>query len=533
MKDKNGLKTETAEKNGALLEKQISFFSAAFYAKKIEELIFYELHFVLSKVITARLSEPWEKSREERKKARRAYYFSAEYLTGKQIYKNLMCLDLENEIEEILKKHNRSLSELEQIEDEQLGNGGLGRLSACFLDSAANLKLPLDGYGIFYRFGLFKQKINNGFQYETVSDLYSCGNAWEISRRSETVTVHFSDYDVNAVPFDMPVAAYSGEYVATLRLWQCESKSELDFALFNEQKYDEALKQKNDAENISRVLYPNDSTDVGKELRFRQEYFLASASLTDLLRKHKSEHGSLDGLSKYVAIQLNDTHPVIAIPELIRLLENEGFDFDCALSAAGEIFCFTNHTVMNEALEKWSVSLIEKLCPDIARIIKKIDERARIFSDDKHSYSHGGSLEIISASTVNMAFLACFVCKSVNGVAELHTEILKSEVFKEWHTLFPQKFQNKTNGISQRRFLRLCNPRLSELITDLLSDEGWITDLSLLGGIEKYAENREVLRRFAQIKAENKKRPFRIYRKKRRNFVLSGLHCRRSDKAYP
>lgn len=533
MKDKNGLKTETAEKNGALLEKQISFFSAAFYAKKIEELTFYELHFVLSKVITARLSEPWEKSREERKKARRAYYFSAEYLTGKQIYKNLMCLDLENEIEEILKKHNRSLSELEQIEDEQLGNGGLGRLSACFLDSAANLKLPLDGYGIFYRFGLFKQKINNGFQYETVSDLYSCGNAWEISRRSETVTVHFSDYDVNAVPFDMPVAAYSGEYVATLRLWQCESKSELDFALFNEQKYDEALKQKNDAENISRVLYPNDSTDVGKELRFRQEYFLASASLTDLLRKHKSEHGSLDGLSKYVAIQLNDTHPVIAIPELIRLLENEGFDFDCALSAAGEIFCFTNHTVMNEALEKWSVSLIEKLCPDIARIIKKIDERARIFSDDKHAYSHGGSLEIISASTVNMAFLACFVCKSVNGVAELHTEILKSEVFKEWHTLFPQKFQNKTNGISQRRFLRLCNPRLSELITDLLSDEGWITDLSLLGGIEKYAENREVLRRFAQIKAENKKRPFRIYRKKRRNFVLSGLHCRRSDKAYP
>ncbi len=440
--------------------------------------------------------------RDEDKK--RAYYFSAEFLIGKSLHNNLFNLKLIDKAEEVLNAHGISLKDLEAIEDAALGNGGLGRLAACFLDSAACLKLPLSGYGIRYKYGLFHQKIENGFQKEFVDDWTRFGDPWSIRRDEQSVTVKFHDLEVLAIPYDVPIIGYGGKYATTLRLWQAESPNPFDFDLFNEQKYNLALKLKNECENISRVLYPNDSTDVGKLLRLRQQYFFCSASLQDIIRHLKTEGKYLENMGKYVAIQLNDTHPVISIPELIRLLEIEGYNFSKSLEICKDVFCYTNHTVMPEALESWDIGLIAKISPDIKRIIK------RIFTAQKNEFKKYGkepnkSTAIIFENRVNMAYLASFCSKYINGVATIHTDILKQRVLKDWFELYPEKFQNKTNGVTQRRWLALSNPQLSKLITNLLGTDRWITDYTLFHNLKDFSNDTETLTRLGEIKQENKK----------------------------
>ncbi len=445
----------------------------------------------------------WANSRKRDKTKKRAYYFSAEFLIGRSLYNNLYNLGLEEKAEDMLGIHKLSLKDLEDIEDAALGNGGLGRLAACFLDSAACLKLPLMGYGIRYKFGLFKQTFQNGFQKELIDDWTRFGDPWSKRREIDSVTVDFADFSVKAVPYDIPIIGYGGKYTTTLRLWQAESTEPFDFELFNEQKYDKALKEASTAENISRLLYPNDSTNIGKLLRLRQQYFFCSASLQDIIRRLKAEEKSLEDLKNHITIQLNDTHPVISIPELIRLVEIEGYSFKKALEMSREIFCYTNHTVMPEALESWDMEFIGKISPEIKKIIRKIfAEQKREFK--KYGREPNRDTAIIWENRVNMAYLASFCSKYINGVAAIHTDILKQRVLKDWYSLYPEKFQNKTNGITQRRWLALSNRGLSSLITELLGTNRWITDYRLFHNLKDFALQKDTLKRFQEIKHKNK-----------------------------
>lgn len=489
------------------LENSLVLFAKTEYQKEIKDLSANELHNVVSSAVMAEISDRWAESQKKHNENKRAYYLSAEFLVGRAIYNNLFCLNLGDEVAEILKKYGNDINKMEDVEDAALGNGGLGRLAACFLDSAATLSLPLDGYGIRYKFGLFKQSFENGFQKEHLDDWTRYGDPWSIRKEDEAVEVKFTDETVRAVPYDMPIIGYNTDNIGTLRLWQAEPIEEFDFDLFNDQKYDKSLKAKNNAENISRVLYPNDSTDSGKLLRLKQQYFFSSASLQDILKKFKAKHG--DDFSKLpdeVTIQLNDTHPVISIPELIRLLNIEGVGFDKALEIACNVFNYTNHTIMQEALEKWDMKFVRKISPKIAEIIKKIDAKfkaelkAANFPEELHP-----QVDIIQNKTVHMAYLACYCSKYINGVARIHTEILKDEVLKCWYEMTPEKFQNKTNGITQRRWIGLCNPQLSALITELLGNEDWLNNLDELKKLEKFADDKAVLDRFVEIKKNNKK----------------------------
>lgn len=489
------------------LENSLVLFAKTEYQKEIKDLSANELHNVVSSAVMAEISDRWAESQKKHNENKRAYYLSAEFLVGRAIYNNLFCLNLGDEVAEILKKYGNDINKMEDVEDAALGNGGLGRLAACFLDSAATLSLPLDGYGIRYKFGLFKQSFENGFQKEHLDDWTRYGDPWSIRKEDEAVEVKFTDETVRAVPYDMPIIGYNTDNIGTLRLWQAEPIEEFDFDLFNDQKYDKSLKAKNNAENISRVLYPNDSTDSGKLLRLKQQYFFSSASLQDILKKFKAKHG--DDFSKLpdeVTIQLNDTHPVISIPELIRLLNIEGVGFDKALEIACNVFNYTNHTIMQEALEKWDMKFVRKISPKIAEIIKKIDAKfkaelkAANFPEELHP-----QVDIIQNKTVHMAYLACYCSKYINGVARIHTEILKDEVLKCWYEMTPEKFQNKTNGITQRRWIGLCNPQLSALITELLGNEDWLNNLDELKKLEKFADDKAVLDRFIEIKKNNKK----------------------------
>ena len=489
------------------LEKTLVLFAKTEYQKELKDLTANELHNVVSNAVMAEISDNWSASQKKHSEQRCAYYFSAEFLVGRAIYNNLFCLKLSDEIADILKKYGTDINLMEDVEDAALGNGGLGRLAACFLDSAATLSLPLDGYGIRYKFGLFKQSFENGFQKEHLDDWTRYGDPWSIRKEDETVKVKFGDETVNAVPYDIPVIGYDTDNIGTLRLWQAEAVSEFDFDLFNEQKYDKSLKAKNSAENISRVLYPNDSTDAGKLLRLKQQYFFSSASLQDILKKFKAVHGTdFAKLPEFVTIQLNDTHPVISIPELIRLLGIEGVGFDDALKIACKVFNYTNHTIMQEALEKWDMKFVRKISADVANIIVKIDRKFKAeLKAAKFPEELRYQVDIIQNKTVHMAYLACYCSKYINGVAQIHTEILKDSVLKCWYDMTPEKFQNKTNGITQRRWLGLCNPELSALITELLGNDKWLTNLDELKQLEKFAKDKAVLDRFIAIKQNNKK----------------------------
>lgn len=465
-----------------------------------------EIHNALGNAVMEYASENWQKSKNAHLNSRRACYFSMEFLVGRAVFNNLLCLGIYDETEAVLNEMGKSLSELEEIEDAALGNGGLGRLAACFLDSAASLDLPLDGYGIRYKYGLFKQGIENGFQTETADNWTKYGDPWSVRHDEETVEVKFNGQTVKAVPYDMPIFGCKTNHISTLRLWQSEAVNEFDFNLFNQQKYTEASLEKNSAEDISRVLYPNDDTREGKKLRLKQQYFFCSASLQDITKKHFVRFGSLDNISDSITIQLNDTHPVISIPEFIRILVNSGMEFERAFAITKKVFNYTNHTVMPEALEKWECGLVEELLPEVYSIILQINEKliAEMFAKEKTS-EEIEKIKIVRNGLVNMADMAVYCSSYVNGVAEIHTEILKDTVLVDWYKLYPERFQNKTNGITQRRWLALCNKELSDLITELLGSDKWITNLDELKKLSGYAEDEEVINRFMNIKKNNKK----------------------------
>ena len=478
------------------------------YAKKIEDAEEFEIFNAVSLTIMEEIIDQWNDTKELYGDGKQAFYMSAEYLMGRALGNNLISTGLYDDVKAVLEELNIDINKIEEIEEDAgLGNGGLGRLAACFMDSAATMEIPLTGYGIRYSNGLFSQYIEDGEQKETGDFWLKYGDPWSIRKDCDTVIVNFKDMKVKAVPYDTPIIGYGNKNINTLRLWKCEPVEDFNFTLFNDQKYDAALEDKNRAEDISRVLYPNDSNKEGKMLRLRQQYFFSSASLQDIVRSYKKKHGKVtEAIGDMVAVQLNDTHPTIAIPELIRILiKEEGFEFDEALSVANKVFAYTNHTILAEALEKWNGDLFKELFPEILDIIKEIDKR--FVEELKDKGCTGAEIQefrIINNNTVRMANLAIHVGHAVNGVAQLHTDILKDTELNNWYKLYPEKFQNKTNGITPRRWLRLCNKELSELITELLGNEDWVRDLSLLKNLEKYADDEKVLTRFMEIKHTKK-----------------------------
>lgn len=475
-----------------------------------EEANVYQLHNAIAQAVMSAAYHRIKASRRAHQEHRRACYFSAEFLVGRMVYNNLLCLGVTDIVEEVLAEYGLSLSCMEEIEDAALGNGGLGRLAACFLDSAATLNLPLDGYGIRYRYGLFKQELVDGCQVEKANDWAAFGDAWSRRRDGDVVVVKFRDQVVNAVPYDMPIFGWGTHNVGNLRLWQAESIHPFDFSLFNQQRYDEAVREKNRAEDISRVLYPNDTTREGKILRLKQQYFFTCASITDILRTFKRQFGpAWEKLPDFITIQLNDTHPVIAVPELLRQLTDvEGLDFITAFRIARGVFNYTNHTIMAEALEKWPMDLIWEVVPDIGAILEMINN-ALIKELTVLGVTDEGQLEqykVISGHTVHMARLAIYMSKYVNGVAKIHTEILKHTALKEWYALYPNRFQNKTNGVTQRRWLALCNPEMTELLRKQLGgSEAFLTDLRELRALLPKAEDPAVMEQFIAIKQAKKR----------------------------
>ena len=466
----------------------------------IKEASVAQLHDALSDALMAYIADDWYQSRHNHEKHRCAYYFSAEYLVGRSIYSNMFNLGILDEMKGLFKAKGVDLSCMEEIEDAALGNGGLGRLAACYLDSAATLDLPLNGYGLRYKYGLFKQTFTDGYQTELADDWQKQGDPWGMRRESHQVYVSFSDLIVRAVPYDMPVIGYGTRNINTLRLWQSEPIRDFDFQLFNDQDYERAVLEKNAVEDITRVLYPNDTTPAGKKLRLRQQYFLSSASLQDILIRYKREGHPVSEFCDHVAIQLNDTHPTVSIPELIRLLMEEGLSFEEAFEVTVKTFSYTNHTVMTEALEKWNVELFKSVLPEIFDIIFRINARlcAEIMSRglDCEKYA------IIHNDTIHMANLAVYGSSHVNGVAAIHTEILKTDVLKEWYALYPDRFCNKTNGITQRRWLGLCNPELCGYI-DARVGQGYLTDLSRISGLREHLSDSD-LNAFLQVKKAKK-----------------------------
>ena len=490
------------------LSRDLALFARAAYQLPLAQLTPHQLHDVLAQAVRLHIAPAWERSRRRHAARRRAYYLSAEFLMGRAVGNNLLCSGLWEEAMQVLTREGIDPGRLEDLEDAALGNGGLGRLAACFLDSAATLGLPLDGYGIRYRYGLFRQEFRDGFQREEADDWTRFGDPWSVRREEDAVTVAFGDGLVRAVPYDMPVIGYGGGHISTLRLWQCEPVVPFDFTLFNDQHYDRATRLKNRAEDISRVLYPNDSTPAGRLLRLKQQYFFSSASMQDLLRAFEAAHGAdWARLPKFVTVQLNDTHPVIAVPELIRLLLLRDVPFDEAADIATRVFNYTNHTIMQEALEKWDMATVRKVSPSVARLIARLSQRFDGELDAAGVPAEARpQLQILQGDTVHMAHLACRYSTHINGVAQLHTDILKERVLAQWHRLYPQKLCNMTNGITQRRWLALCNPPLAALLTELLGDGGWVTDLGRLRELAHYADDREVLQRFMAVKKLGKER---------------------------
>ena len=465
------------------------------YDVTLQEATPQELHEALGEAVMMAISDNWSSSKKARLQQRKAYYFSAEYLIGRLVYSNLYNLGILDEMKQLFAAQGVDLAVLEEIEDAALGNGGLGRLAACFLDSAASCDIPLSGYGLRYKFGLFKQSFDDqGSQKENADDWTKFGDPWSYRRYNHTVKVKFPDHTVLAVPYDVPVIGYGTHNINTLRLWQCEAEEELDFSAFNDQDYLRALDQKNKAEDITRVLYPNDSTWEGKRLRIKQQYVLSSASLQDMLRTFKTAHGNdLSRFADYYAVQLNDTHPAMSIPELIRLLMDEGMDFDQSFSIAQRTFSYTNHTVMSEALEKWPLDLLGSVVPEIVDIIRRIDEKLQ--------REHPG-LFIIKDNTAHMANLSVYVSSYVNGVAEIHSQILKDDLFHDWYQVYPDRFQNKTNGVTPRRWMGLCNPELTQMLKYRIGGD-FLKDLDKLSELKPMIDE-DMVRQFNAIKRQKK-----------------------------
>ena len=475
------------------------------YDVPLQEATPQELHEALGQAVMMSIADNWSNSKRARMHQRKAYYFSAEYLIGRLVYSNLYNLGILDEMKQLFAARGVDLAVLEDIEDAALGNGGLGRLAACFLDSAATTDIPLSGYGLRYKYGLFKQSFDaDGSQKEAADDWSKYGDPWSYRRYNHTVKVSFPDHTVLAVPYDVPIIGYETNNINTLRLWQCEPETPLDFNAFNNQDYLRALDEKNKAEDITRVLYPNDSTWEGKRLRIKQQYVLSSASLQDMLRTYKVAHGNdLSHFADFYAVQLNDTHPAMSIPELIRLLMLEGMDFEQSFDIAQHTFSYTNHTVMAEALEKWDLNLMRSVVPDIVDIILRIDERLK---------RENPGLFIVKDNTAHMANLSIYVGSYVNGVAAIHTEILKNDCFKDWYHMYPQRFQNKTNGVTPRRWMGLCNPELTQLIRYRVGGD-FLKDMDKLAKLKPMIDD-DMVRQFNAVKRTKKEQLCKVVAEK-------------------
>ena len=461
---------------------------------------------------------------------KRVYYLSAEFLLGRLLERNLVYTGQTEVAREILAKYGLELETILRREnDPGLGNGGLGRLAACFLDSLATLELPACGYGIRYEFGIFDQQIRDGWQVERGDAWLRFGNPWEIARHEYTVVVNFGgrvqtipdengrlvtcwvDTDkVLGVPYDTPCPGYSNNTVNNLRLWSARASREFNLAVFNDGDYRRAVEEKAMSESISKVLYPKDDTPEGKELRLKQQYFFVCCSISDILRRYKKTHDTLDGFADKVAIQLNDTHPAVAIAELMRVfVDLEGFSWEKAWEITQATVAYTNHTLLAEALERWPVWMFERLLPRHLQIIYEINTRflrqVEIrFPRDHERLRRMSIIEEGDIKQIRMAHLAVVGSHSVNGVAALHTDLVKSQLLPDFYEFWPERFNNKTNGVTPRRWLRVCNPDLAKAITCELGDESWLVDLDKLKGILKSAEHPSFLDQLAAIKRQNK-----------------------------
>ncbi len=488
----------------------------------------------LARMVRDRLIERWLATRRAYYRdpdLKRVYYLSLEFLIGRSLGNSLINLQLYDECEQALRELGYDMEEIREIEEEAgLGNGGLGRLAACFLDSMATLELPGYGYGIRYDYGMFQQCIRDGYQVEEAYDWLRLGNPWEIARPEHTFRVQFygrvesySDehgdrryrwvdtQDVLALPYDMPVPGYDNNTVNTLRLFSTRSTCEFDLDYFSHGDYLRACEDKLRAENITKVLYPRDDSTEGKMLRLQQEYLLVSASLQDILARFRLQSDDWNLLPERAAIQINDTHPVLAIPELMRvLLDWEGLGWEQAWEITTRTFAYTNHSVMPEAMEKWPVSLLERLLPRHLEIIYEInrrlhDEICRRRPEDAERRSGASLIEEGDEQRVRMAHLGVVGSHSVNGVSALHTEILKERVLRDLFDLYPDRFNNKTNGITPRRWLKKANAPLADLITDAIGDE-WVTDLDHLQRLAPLADDPEFRARWREVKRKNKDR---------------------------
>ncbi len=498
-----------------------------YYGKTVENATPDQIYKACAFTVRDEIMEKWAESREllEKGHKKELYYLSFEFLMGRALGNNILNIMQTDVYRETLSEMGLDLSAVEEVEnDAGLGNGGLGRLAACFLDSLSTLELPAFGCGIRYEYGLFKQKIIDGYQIEMPDPWLEDGNVWEIERPEDSVEVHyngtieeyhedgrmkFRHVGYNTVigePYDMPISGYDSKLVNTLRLWRARSPQIINMSEFNRGDYTMAVKDKELAEVVSQVLYPEDNHYEGKLLRLKQQYFFVSATIQWILAKQKRRGHSLYDLPKYVQIHINDTHPTIAIPEMMRILvDEENFGWDEAWNIVGKIFAYTNHTIMSEALEKWPMSMVESLLPRVAMIIKEIDRRQRELLQGRFGNDTGKIeyMSVISNGQVNMANLCLTACHSVNGVAALHTEILKNETFKDYYILSPEKFKNVTNGVTPRRWLLKANPELAKLITGAIGD-GWIKNAEKLEGLTKFADDSAFRESFAKIKQANK-----------------------------
>ncbi len=494
----------------------------------------YYLYEALSLTLRDHLMTDWRNTwREQNKKGvKKAYYMSLEFLIGRSLGNHILNLSLNDNLKEALNKFALHLEEVVSEEpDAGLGNGGLGRLAACFMDSCASLNLPVIGYGLRYEYGMFRQDVSNGYQQEEPDHWLRDGNPWEIERPEFTQVIKFGGrvevvHDVNgkevrrwidtsdvlAIPYDVPISGYNNRVVNTLRLWSASATRVFNLKDFNSGSYAEAVESKNTAENITMVLYPNDSSENGKELRLKQQYFLASASLQDVVKLWKNNHdGDFSGFSDGNVFQMNDTHPTIAVAELMRILmDEEGFGWDKAWDITSKTMAYTNHTLLPEALEKWSVSLFSSLLPRLLEIIYEINARflkqvSRKWPGDIERQARMSIIEEGHGKNVRMAYLAIVGSFSVNGVAALHSELLVKGLFRDFYELWPDKFNNKTNGVTPRRWMAHSNRQMSELITHKIGDK-WISDLSEITRLAEYSNDNAFQEQWYEVKQGNKQR---------------------------
>ena len=502
------------------------------FRKTVDEASQQELYQAVSYVVKDAIIDDWIATQKQYEKddPKIVYYMSMEFLLGRALGNNLINMTAYKEVKEALEEMGLNLNELEDQEpDPALGNGGLGRLAACFLDSLASLGYAAYGCGIRYRYGMFKQKIKDGYQEEKPDNWLKNGNPFELRRPEYAKEVRFGgnirvEYDdktgdirfkqenyesVLAVPYDYPIVGYDNHIVNTLRIWDAEPIVDFQLDSFDRGDYHKAVEQQNLAKTIVEVLYPNDNHYAGKELRLKQQYFFVSASLQAALTKYKKHHDDIHKLPEKMTIQMNDTHPTVAVAELMRLLlDEEGLGWDEAWEITSKTCAYTNHTIMSEALEKWPIDLFSRLLPRVYQIIQEIDRRfvAQIREMYPGNEEKVAKMQILRDGQVKMAHLAIVAGYSVNGVARLHTEILKKQELRDFYEMMPQKFNNKTNGITQRRFLMHGNPLLADWVTDKLGTKDWITDLSLMSGLKKWVDHEEALKEFMSIKYENKVR---------------------------